>query len=405
MELKKRLRELIMNNRIGESLRVLLEFTKKLGDEKLYNEVITQSSIFKQYKQDRRQKTDSDEALEIVIAKIRSSLLEIIDELPENTVERKNRIWLLVLSVSSLLTITVLVWLFKPKINPTPIENGKLVPDQTFHLIVQVHGEEGKDDIILENKGEVTLYLAGEREHAAINAFGEAYFENLPLEFKSKEIRIKLNAEGFIASQPNKKYSLQQETVYFPIKKRTNSINKVPTDRTKNNEKSETTKIADSSSKSIFNQGFEGNLVLVSIAKKGGVDESLESHLQKAQHITSNSFFLNSFLVDSGTKLWREGSIILGQQSLPPTLKCICLINEQKTSFQEVTKYGEAYTAARSSVSIKVLHIKSGETQSFSIPLGGAGADSMLAYQSLRDNFSIAISEKNYIKEFDICKE
>ena len=61
---------------------------------------------------------------------------------------------------------------------------------QPFSVTVYVHGNKGKDDLILQNRGAVELTLGDRKARAEITQRGEAVFKQIPAVFKNKHVKI-----------------------------------------------------------------------------------------------------------------------------------------------------------------------------------------------------------------------
>jgi hypothetical protein len=70
-------------------------------------------------------------------------------------------------------------------------------PDATFPVTVFVHGEGGRHDLVLRDRGHVTLDLGGDRRREAIGPKGEAYFPAVPRTFRGQPVPIGLDADGY----------------------------------------------------------------------------------------------------------------------------------------------------------------------------------------------------------------
>lgn len=89
-----------------------------------------------------------------------------------------------------------------------------------FSLTVYVHGPQGQTDVVLENKGEVVLYLGGDTLAKRIEENGKAVFPSIPGNFRNKKVLIRLRADGYTLSDPNREYILKPPCIYIEVAKR-----------------------------------------------------------------------------------------------------------------------------------------------------------------------------------------
>lgn len=79
-------------------------------------------------------------------------------------------------------------------------------PITTFPMTVYVHGEAGRQDIVLRNSGYVLLDLRGCRRREPIGADGQAYFPEIPANFQGQEVPVSVESDAFEASDAKHKY-------------------------------------------------------------------------------------------------------------------------------------------------------------------------------------------------------
>jgi hypothetical protein len=73
-----------------------------------------------------------------------------------------------------------------------------LIPNATnFSFTVFVHGTRGKQDLCLRGKGSVILTLGGLSQKAPIGKNGEAYFIEVPANFRGQKVPVIIDADGF----------------------------------------------------------------------------------------------------------------------------------------------------------------------------------------------------------------
>jgi len=92
--------------------------------------------------------------------------------------------------------------------------------NQPFSVTVAVHGVHGKGDLVLKNRGKVTLRLGSENRTAVINPNGEAVFQQIPARYKNKPALVSVPAVDGDAYQTLNGDSVMltpDETVFLAI--------------------------------------------------------------------------------------------------------------------------------------------------------------------------------------------
>src|ERR1700730_4744028 len=93
-------------------------------------------------------------------------------------------------------------------------------PITTFPMTVYVHGEAGRQDIVLRNSGYVLLDLGGDRRRQPIGADGQAYFHEIPANFLGQEVPISVESDTYEPTKPGEKYRLSGSSLYVSVRKR-----------------------------------------------------------------------------------------------------------------------------------------------------------------------------------------
>lgn len=90
---------------------------------------------------------------------------------------------------------------------------------EALDLTVYVHGPEGKQQIILENRGKLIIDFDNDRRVAMIGENGRTNFEEIPTRFNRLEVEIGFEEKGYELINPGKKYLINGSAIYIGIKK------------------------------------------------------------------------------------------------------------------------------------------------------------------------------------------
>ena len=97
-------------------------------------------------------------------------------------------------------------------------------PPSTFPLTVYVHGEAGRNDLVLRNSGRVFVDLDGDRQSRSIGENGEAYFPAIPDRFRGQEVPIWVDAKGFESTVANQKERVDGASLYLPVRRKSGHV-------------------------------------------------------------------------------------------------------------------------------------------------------------------------------------
>ncbi len=117
--------------------------------------------------------------------------------------------WISILSIVLIAILApILLEIFKPTNN-----------DQSLQLTVYVHGQKGRQHIVLENIGELVVDFDNDRRTAMIGEHGRTNFGEIPQKFNNQEIGIGLEATGYELAHPHKQYKILGKPIYLAVKK------------------------------------------------------------------------------------------------------------------------------------------------------------------------------------------
>lgn len=237
MATKDKLKTLIAQNKTNQVIAELLALTK---DTDLSDEVVQQSGKFAKYEQEKRLGTHSKEELDISLSRVNNALLSIIDELPisseqspqktmntntkdaTNTNEEetpKKSLWQYILAAGVI--IGILAGLAELTGYSLRDLFGEASIPKTSSVTVLVHGKEGKDKLVLPNRGIVYLVYGDAKIPEQINNKGIAVFNQIPEHFFSPEAKVELlfedpKKEPYRVAIRDTLYDLKLQT-YIPL--------------------------------------------------------------------------------------------------------------------------------------------------------------------------------------------
>lgn len=93
-------------------------------------------------------------------------------------------------------------------------------PSSNFPLTVYVHGEAGPHELLLREQGSVLLDLGGDRRSAKIGDKGQAFFPEIPANFRGRKVNASLDAEGFELLDPFRERHLDSASLYLAVRKK-----------------------------------------------------------------------------------------------------------------------------------------------------------------------------------------
>jgi hypothetical protein len=94
-----------------------------------------------------------------------------------------------------------------------------MVPNQTpFDFTVFVHGENGRQDLLLKNSGQVVLDLNNQRRKEKIGDNGEAYFAGVAPNFRGQEVPIWVESDLAESVTNDQKARLDGAPIYLAVR-------------------------------------------------------------------------------------------------------------------------------------------------------------------------------------------
>ncbi len=224
------LKRLIGEGKTKKAIQRLLLITK--DDNDLHQEVIIQSARFEEMTRNSRMGIASHEENNISRARVNSALLDIISRLDNTNTSDNNptsssssepidtppsgKPWRVIVGISIILTIIASTCAIMG------VDMGDLFgggSPESFNVTVLVHGKEGKDDLILQNQGEVRLDIGSDSRTEAIDKDGEATFKELPTGYDGKLALVSIkHDQPYLPTERNKEYKLERgKAIYLEV--------------------------------------------------------------------------------------------------------------------------------------------------------------------------------------------
>ncbi len=88
-----------------------------------------------------------------------------------------------------------------------------------FPLTVYVHGSAGQQDLVLRNQGEVLLDLGGNRRSAPIGDKGQAFFPEIPANFREQKVNVALDSSDY-ERPDNRPLELKGTSLYLEARRK-----------------------------------------------------------------------------------------------------------------------------------------------------------------------------------------
>jgi len=97
------------------------------------------------------------------------------------------------------------------------------LPESNFPLTVYVHGPAGPQDLLLRNQGEVLVDLGGDRRSAPIGDRGQAFFAEIPANFRGQKVNVALDASAY-QRPDNSRLELDGTSLYLEVQRKSAHI-------------------------------------------------------------------------------------------------------------------------------------------------------------------------------------
>lgn len=208
---KQELKELISEGSIQEAIDALKKQTKD-GSEKLHNAVILQQSNWSELQIAQLSGTNTKEAQEHTSQQIKDSLLKIIDEVFKTAKKKRLAWWKYVVGAGVIVGIIAGIVTTLKHLGYLESQSNK----SSNIITVLAHGPEGKDDLVLPNRGLVYLIYGDDKRAEEVNGEGEATFKQISEKHFLEGAKVELLfedplGEPYRARYPDSLYQLTKE--------------------------------------------------------------------------------------------------------------------------------------------------------------------------------------------------
>jgi len=224
--LKQALQQLIAQGKTEQAIDQLLRLTERSGDTALREEVLLQASRYRDYAKAKRMGTSSTEDQQITLARINQALIQIIQQLSEEEEEKgssigpadrpKAKTWQYVVGVGVVIGILSGIAVITGFNLKSLLGMG--AANSPLQLTVYVHGPDGRQDVVLENEGQLLLDLRNDRRVAQIGEHGRTNFGEISRDFIGKEIPLSVQSEDYEMAYPDSGYVYNGEPVYLEVR-------------------------------------------------------------------------------------------------------------------------------------------------------------------------------------------
>ena len=92
------------------------------------------------------------------------------------------------------------------------------MPPTKFDLTIFVHGDEGRQSLVLRNNGVLVLDFGADRRREKIADKGEARFVGIPADQRGRRVPAALEADGYELVDRNARVALDTESAYLAIR-------------------------------------------------------------------------------------------------------------------------------------------------------------------------------------------
>lgn len=237
--MKKHLQQLLSQGNTKKVIQELLDYTSRISDDELHQEVMMQSARYEQYAKESRLGITSHGEQQLTLNKINQSILSIIQHLPQEESRKpinnlskagfkKQKWWQWVVGAGVIIGILAGIAEFTG-LNLKGLFSSTSTASNT--VTVLVHGKDGKADLVLPNRGIVKLIYGDAIVSKQINNEGEATFRQISDAFFEDNVQVEVvfqdpKGEPYRAVDPDNKYQLTRGK-YIPLEVRLYGLDKI----------------------------------------------------------------------------------------------------------------------------------------------------------------------------------
>ena len=216
--IKEKLKQLVVNGQTEEAVFLLLRLVQKGKiDKKLSDDIVAISSKYELAKGKKILAASHFDRFEL--DQINTHLFKIINQLDSSGTYGKHTLkkgkWKYVFIFSILIGVLAGIAEFSGYQIKDLLEVGSKDPLQ---LTIYVHGPNGRQDVILEDRGKIILDLGNERRVETIGENGRVNFRGIPRSLINQEVMVSIDAPGFYVVNSDSLYLLSDTPIYIRVK-------------------------------------------------------------------------------------------------------------------------------------------------------------------------------------------
>jgi hypothetical protein len=91
-------------------------------------------------------------------------------------------------------------------------------PAQQFDVTIFLHGESGRQAVVLRNSGKLSLDLGADKRIEPVGSKGEVRFLGVPANMRGRDVALALDAEIYELANPRLEIRLNQEVFYVAVR-------------------------------------------------------------------------------------------------------------------------------------------------------------------------------------------
>jgi len=91
-------------------------------------------------------------------------------------------------------------------------------PAQKFDVTIFVHGEAGRQSLVLRNRGQVRLDLGSDKREETVGSKGEARIPGIPADLRDRKVPVTITDDVYELADPELELRLSQDVFYVAVR-------------------------------------------------------------------------------------------------------------------------------------------------------------------------------------------